>query len=368
MTNSLQTEWNSYVEHELRVLTPLLLNLGFELEAEQPHVLGERFLIRAATTHSGKKLILLGARRSDGRRVVIKTSSDKEGVREIEHEELCRDMLDYIPFAYEAFLTPEEILNVTVDGRRISIQAFIEQERPYALRSIEEQFTIALAAFKAQERVRATTLSHFSKVASVFGVRDVESYLATFNTFVEKITTYPDTHEDIKMDMRTASSYLRENKTIIDQYSGFLTHTDFVPHNFRLAGDDLYLLDHSALRFGNKYEGWARFLNYMSLYNPCLERALMKYVGDNRTKGEVLSLKLMRLYRLGEIIWYYMDKAEKSEEKLRELNRARVTFWGSLLHATLRDKTLTEQQILAYQKTRDALRSSDEITRQNKIY
>lgn len=368
MTNSLQTEWQSYVARELRVLTPLLLNLGFELEAEQPHVLGERFLIRAATTHAGKKLILLGAERTSGRRVVIKTSSDEDGIREIDHEELCRDMLDFIPFAHEAFLTPEEILNVTVDGRRISIQAFIEQECPFPERSLEEQFTIALSAFKAQERVRATTLDHFSKVASVFGVRTVETYLASFHTFVNDFSSYPEGSEELRSDLNEAHSVLKTHARAIDQYSGFLTHTDFVPHNFRLQGDDLYLLDHSALRFGNKYEGWARFLNYMTLYNPPLERALVKYISDNRTQGEVLSLKLMRLYRLGEIIWYYADKALKSEGDLRALNHARVTFWGSLLHATLRDTTLTEEQIRAYTTTRDRLRSDDEKTRQINIY
>ena len=76
-----------------------------------------------------EKLILLGKRKSDGKRVVIKATSDKNGMYELEHERICRDVLQKINFAYKTFLSPEEILFAKTGGYIISIQEFIEQEK-----------------------------------------------------------------------------------------------------------------------------------------------------------------------------------------------------------------------------------------------
>ena len=137
---------------------------------------------------------------------------------------------------------------------------------------------------------------------------------------------------------------------IIEQYSGFLTHTDFVPHNIRVVGENIYLLDHSSIRFGNKYEGWARFCNFMALYNPPLEKALVKYVADNRTEEESISLRLMRIYRLGEIIWYYTSALDKSYGNLFALNKKRVELWSKMLENLLSENSLPESFIEDYKK------------------
>ncbi len=137
-----------------------------------------------------------------------------------------------------------------------------------------------------------------------------------------------------------------------------------MPHNIRIVGDDIYLLDHSSLRFGNKYEGWARFLNFMALYNPPLEQALLQYVRENRSSEESESLQCMRVYRLGEIIWYYVSTLAKSSGDLRVLNEKRVAFWTNVLEAILENKPVPEDVLTEYKRTRDSLRTPEERQRQ----
>lgn len=340
--------WEEYRERELAALLPILTSLGYTLDTEQPHLYGERYLMHAVTTASGKKLILLG-KRGGGKRVVIKATRDPAGTRELLHERTCRAVLQKINFAYDVFFSPEEMLFGEHGGYTISIQAFIEQKQQFIERPIEEQFLLALKAFKAQESAHAATYRHIRLIENTFGTMDAEAYLTKFEQFGGS----PE-----------AKEFLKAKKETIEQYCGFLTHTDFVPHNFRVVDGDMYLLDYSSLRFGNKYEGWARFLNFMTLYNPPLERALVQYVRDNRAEEELLSLKCMRVYRLGEIIWYYKNAASKSQGDLRTLNEKRVDFWSEVLTSVLRDKELPEQTRTAYIAARDTLRSAEEKQRQ----
>ena len=368
MTTNEKELWETYKTRELSILTPILLNLGFELESDQPHLIGERYLMHAVTTKSGKKLILLGKRISDGKRVIIKATRDIYGIREIEHERLCRRLLQEIKFAYKTFLSPEELLFTKKDSFVISIQTFIEQESTFLNRPLPQQFSLALKAFKAQEAAHAATYEHARRIAKTFGAMDAEKYLSTFSEFVANILSTTSGKPDLENALREAQTRLEENKNTIQQYAHFLTHTDFVPHNFRIVGEDIYLLDYSSLRFGNKYEGWARFLNFMTLYNPDLEKALVTYVRENRTHEESESLKLMRLYRLGEIIWYYTRALEKSTDELLVLNKARAEFWTEVLKAQLKDIPLDEKILTAYKIARDALRSDDEKKRQKDLH
>lgn len=157
---------------------------------------------------------------------------------------------------------------------------------------------------------------------------------------------------------------IKENEETLDRYGGFLTHWDFVPQNFRIRNKRLYLLDHSSIRFGNKYESWARFLNFMTLYNPELAGALVEYVRRNREPEELKSLKLMRLYRLVELIRYYAAWLMNTEENLYELTRARIAFWTNVLDAVLHDREVSMEAIRDYRTKRDALRSDEEKKRQ----
>jgi hypothetical protein len=351
MSDNSRQLWEKYCASELAGVTPLLTEFGISLDDEQPHLLGERYLMQAVTTESGKKIILLGTMRESGKRVVIKATSDSAGMKELEHERTCRSVITEIKFAYKIFLTPEELIFTRKNGFLISIQAFIEQDSTFLKRLPRDQFFFALRAFEAQEGAHATTYEHIRLIKRTFGSMDAAGYLKTFDSFKATLPSQ-------------ARAFLKENIETIDQYGSFLTHTDFVPHNFRIVGEDMYLLDYSSLRFGNKYEGWARFLNFMTLYNRDLEQALLKYINDNRTPEESLSLKLMRVYRLSEIISYYTNAVEKSSDELQTLNKARVVFWTEALNAILSDHNLDEKIIEVYKMTRDSLRSTEEKIRQ----
>ena len=359
--------WEEYCENEIAQIRPILTQHGYTLDDVQPHISGERYLMQAVTTASGKKLILLGKDR-DGGKVVIKATNDPAGIQEILHERSCRDLLKKIDFAGDVFHTPEELALLTENGYTISIQRFIDQECSFLERPLETQFDLVLKAFKSQESAHATTWQHRAHIHDTFSIRDVDTYLHTFSTFKANIKIALPKNTALHTLLDDAEALLRENSTIIEQYSGFLTHTDFVPHNIRISGSTIYLLDHSSLTFGNKYEGWARFLNFMTLYNPPLERALIQYVKDNRTPEESVSLRMMRIYRLGEIIWYYVRTLDSSSDDLLTLNTERIHFWTEILSYTQRGIAVPESVVENYKAKRDSLRSADEKQRQKGLH
>lgn len=360
MPSGERQKWEAYKQEELVRISPILEELGLTLDEIQPHTEGERYLMQAMTTAGGRKLILL-ARGADGTRVVVKATSDEAGKRELRHERERRLFLTEVQFAYHAFMAPREIAFIERNQTIVSIQAYIPQDRPFLDRAIEDQFMIALRAFKAQESAHATTYGHYRTVRRVFGERNVSEYHSSFDAFATTIRVRFPTLGPL---LEEAGARITQGHQLLKQYDGFLTHTDFVPHNFRVSGGDLYLLDHSSIRFGNKYEGWARFTNFMALYEPLLESALMRYIRDNRTPEELETFTLMRLYRLGEILCYYVRTLEKSEGDLHTLNEARVIFWGNVLEAVLQGTQVDLSIIDTYRAQRDRLRSSEEKRRQ----
>ncbi|KND49408.1 MAG: hypothetical protein AB203_04410 [Parcubacteria bacterium C7867-008] len=366
MANNEKTEWDAYITEERTHIEPLLAELGYTLEEDQPHLSGERYLMQAVTTTSGRKLILIGVD-TDGTRVVIKATRDPRGMEELLHERSCRQTLETIDFAYDVFHTPKELVWVKRNGYLIVIHAFIEQDSTFISRPITEQFSLALSAFKAQESARATTYAHIRRVRNTFGSMDATGYLNTFEGFIRNINTQESSSELASL-LDQAKNLLTENKDRIQQYGGFLTHTDFVPHNFRVVGSDIYLLDTASLRFGNKYEGWARFINFMMLYNPPLVEAFVQYVRDNRSPEESEALRLMRIYRLGEILCYYSGWVERVDENLLELTHARITFWTEALNAVLKNESLSSVALDTYRSRRDELRSEDEKRRQENLH
>lgn len=338
---------------ELEIVTPLLAELGITLEAKQPHIAGERTLI--GPIGGGKKLVLVG-HDTHGTRVVIKVSNDPKAVEEIEHERVCRDFLERIKFASEVFNSPKELLHTKRASYTILVTEFIEQNITFLERPIEEQFALALKAFKAQEGAHATTYEHARAIQNTFGEMRAKDYL-------EKLSVYAQ-----ETDLSQALAFVEKHKDTLEQYAGFLTHWDFTPHNIRIQDGRVYLLDHSSLRFGNKYEGWARFINFMELYNPPLAQALVRYVKDNRAPEEVLSLKLMRVYRLVELARYYVGWLDRSDGDLKTLAEVRITFWKSVLNAVLADQEVSPVVVEEYKKTRDSLRSAEEKERQQGLH
>jgi len=130
----------------------------------------------------------------------------------------------------------------------------------------------------------------------------------------------------------------------------------------------MYLLDWSSLEFGNKHESWARFLNFMTLYNPALETLLIEYVEHNRAPEERESLQLMRLYRLCELITYYANTLHKSEGDLLKLNQTRVQFWHDVLLVEITNQRVSPSLVTEYTNSRDQLRSQSEKERQVNLH
>jgi len=64
-------DWKSYCEQQLNEVTPIIEKLGYTLDNTQPHIGGERFLMQAVTTTSGRKIILLGSN-SNGKKLSSK--------------------------------------------------------------------------------------------------------------------------------------------------------------------------------------------------------------------------------------------------------------------------------------------------------
>ncbi len=364
MTKDAHALWREYVERERALIEPRLAALGYTLELEQPHLEGERFLMQAVTTTSGKKIILLGMHAHHGR-VVIKYTSDTAGMREIEHERTCRNALHAIPFAYSVFEAPLEIHFEKKDASVLYIQKYIDQEKSFIDRPLKEQFSLALSSLKAQEGVHATTYAHHLFSRSIFGSLTSDDYLSLAQEHAREITFHVPHHNAL---VQKVLLKLRNEQKYIEQYCGFLTHNDFVPHNIRIVATTVYLLDASSLRFGNKHEGWARFLNFMTLYNPGLEQALETYVQQNRAPEEVASLHLMRLYRLLELVRYYGKVSSLSTGPLKTLNEARITFWATILQLQLEQKPVPTTLIVEYQTLRDSLRSADEHKRQQGLH
>lgn len=359
MKSFTKEQWNTYCTKELEIISSILENYDISLDTEQVHIGGERHLF------SGKKFVLIGEK--DGSPVIIKASRDKNGIREIETERKCRKALDTIEFAAHVFFSPEELLYIKQKGYVISIIAYIEQQSTFIKRPLKDQFFLTLKAFEIQEGVHATTYEHANIIRNLFGIKKTEDYLSSFDTF-QKIAKEKNAPSKTYTTLKDSLQTLKDAQSIIECYGGFLVHTDFVPHNVRIKDHTIYLLDHSSISFGNKHEGWARFLNFMTLYNRELESALLYYFQHNRSPLENESLRLMRIYRLGELIAHYTKLLEHTADDLRELTKERISFWTDVLISIQSETLLEESRIEEYKKVRDSLRTSEEKKRQKNLH
>ena len=361
MTRDFKHEWETYKEHELTRARERLASLGYALDDAQPHLAGERFLL------SGRKLVLVGTRAEDGARVIIKVSSNATGAREIVHEHRLRTTLPTLPFSYRAFPAPEELLYEEKNGLTLAITAFIPEEKGFLEHDLREEFRLALDALKLQESVHAVAYGHTRAIRKVFGMMHAGDYTTAFACFAKEAREACPEDPALDKVFSRAAAFMTEHEATIEQYGDFLTHDDFVPHNLRVAGGTVYLLDYAALHFGNKYESWARFINFMVLYDRPLERALLEYVRRNRTPEEYLALRLMRVYKLGFLLKFYAQSAEKTEGDVAALARARIAFWTKVLDGVLDDSEVSDEVVRAYERERDSLRSEEEKARQRTL-
>ncbi len=136
----------------------------------------------------------------------------------------------------------------------------------------------------------------------------------------------------------------------------------------RIKDDTLYLLDWTSLHFGNKHESWARFINFMELYNPPLAQALVEYIRNNRALEELESLKLMRVYKLVFLLLFYEKAKRGAEGPTRALAQARIALWSHILASVLGGHPVDARIIADYKSVRASLRSPDEQQRQVSLH
>jgi len=350
--------------NELPTISALLTPLGYSLDELQQYISGERYLM------AGGKLVLAGTDIKNGTKVIIKTSSKPDGKKEISSEKKSRDLMRSLSFADKKILIPEELYFGTKGDYVFLIMRYILQKKVFVAHTLKEQFFIALSAFEAQESFHATTFEHLRLIKGVFPMLSSAEYLNDFSRLKNSILqNNPDKSFNVLLE-RT-ETFLKENTITIDRYASYLTHTDFVPHNFRLAEHSLYMLDcvpnYATIHFGNKYEGWARFVNYMLIHSPELEHLLTKYVRDNRGEDEYLSLRLMRVYKIAYLLDFYARSLIKTTGDLHELTLTRLAYWRGALEAILEDQTISKEVTEKYVATRNSLRSEEEKGRQKEF-
>lgn len=339
---------------DLSSIQRLLEPLGYVLAPEQPYISGERFLM------SPHKLVLAGTTK-EGEKVIIKASNTSSGVAEIESEKRARELLVTLAFANDTLLIAPLVYTGVAGGYTFFITKFIEQDAPFVARPLEEQFFIALRALEVQEAFHATTHEHVRQVKGVFEVASVDDYLHAFSRFVAAAQTHGSALVTL---LKEGETFLQQNRAVIERYMNYLTHTDFVPHNMRLEGRKIYLLDHTAMRFANKYEGWARFINYMVLHSPALAPLLGEYVRKNRGEDEYMALRTMRVYKIGLLLNYYVQSLPKTEGDLHALIETRIEVWSQILKSVLEDTPLPSTVVEEYKRKRLELLSPEERARQ----
>ncbi len=347
MKSTAELDWKKYVENELLSISTVLTPLGFTLDDTQHHISGERYL-------------------SDRQKVVIKISNHPNGKKEIETEKKSRDTLSALSFASDSILFPKEILYINKNSYLIFVTEFIEQNKKYLDKTLEEQFFLILRAFESQESFHATTFEHVNSIKRQFPIQDAKYYIESTKSLIESINKkYP--HTKLHASLLRAQKLISSNEKLINKYSNYLAHTDFVPHNFRLKDDVLYMLDASAVVFGNKYEGWARFLNYMALHNPVLCKILLEYIKKNRDDEENSCLQIMRVYKNVFLLSYHVTCLEKTSGDLRTLTEERIQFWNKILDCILDEREPDQSLINSYTDKRNSLRSQEEIQRQKNL-
>lgn len=349
-------------KNDIEYFVPILRDLGFVIFEDQPHIKGERYAFRA------KKTILLGERVSDKKKVVIKVTRNEAGKVEVQEERAAREAIKKIDFAYTPFLEPEEILFKETSEYLVQVTEYIEEEIGFLKRDLREQFEIAYRTFVMQEGIHAVTKKHNKIIQKYFKTFTFADYAKNIDLYIIIILSTNILNESEVEVLNLSKKFFLENRHRVEQYGGFLTHTDFVPHNFRVGCGQVYLLDHSAIIIGNKHEGWARFLNFCVLHNAELEKKFLKYFEINRSEEELDSLKLMRIYRLFELVAHHAEIYKNSQSELKDLSHKRIIFWLKLLNAILENKELDIQVIEDYKNNRDTLRSQEEKERQKVLY
>lgn len=348
------------LDRDLGSAKAILSKIGITLDPSQPQLSGERYLMTRS------KLVLLG-NDQNGKKVIIKISNKNIGVKEIDKEKSIRDTLLKISFARESLILPEIFFYSQKEGYRILVTEYIPQDIVFPARTLEEQFFLSLRIFEEQELFHATTLEHKKSIQNVFDVYEARDYLKDFEGFIDNAKKLYPENKSVLESFESAYKILETNSRIIDKYTGYLAHNDLAPGNTRINGDDVYLLDLSAMHFGCKYEGWARFMNWSIVHSDKLEFPLLEYVEKNRGGEESLCLRLMRIFKAAYLVDYYIRSHGKTEKDLKILTEKRLLVWTEILKHLTQNTNTPKSVIEKYREERNSLRSKEETERQKEI-
>ncbi len=345
-------------DHTDKDILNLAEQLDITLDETQLNVGGERAIM------SPDKWVLTGTKNDSHQRVVLKCAKDAHGVAEIDQEHTVRNGLKGLPFAEQELIMPDELFYGKQNGYTVSVNTFIEQDNVFTDHSLHEQFFMALHALESQESFHATTREHQSSIRNQFQTHSPDVYLDTYKQMGREIKSiWPDSTDALEEGLQL----LEENQLLLQAYDGYLIHSDFVPHNFRIHDQQLYLLDFVSFRLGNKYESWARFINFMEIHSPNLVSLLLDYIKQDRGKEEYQVLKLMRIYKIVFLLNYYTKTYTKTEGNLHELTKARLIFWSHILKSILADSLVDTEKLEHYYNERSRLRTPEEKERQKQF-
>ena len=355
--------WEAKIDREIPEIKSLLLGLGYEIDEQQPNLLGEKFLMKI------DKFILNGTRLSDGKRVIVKISKDKDGIEEIEADRKASKNLGTLTFALETVKIAEEFYFDKMDGYIIFIIEFLEQKEPLMKLPLEDQFYITLRAFDILENIYLSTFEHKKQVKNKFPILTAEDYMKKFLQYrdnINKILNDPEVNQKISL----AKDIFKKNLKVVERYGNFLVHEDFVQQNFRLQNNILYFIDHEALQFGNLHETQARYLNFMLVHSPKLEKKITQHIkqkSEKENSDAYLSLQMMRLLKCTQLLEYYAKSLEKSAGDEYKISKVRFDFWLDVLEHLSEDKPVHDSLVEEYKNARDNLRSKEEVERQKLI-
>lgn len=336
----------------------ILLSFGFKLESYQPHIMGERKI------KSLSKIVLIGRKLKDNSRVVIKTSDQKEDKKKINQERKIRQELENISSITKGLYIPKEIFYGQKGKFTFFITEFINQDKILVAHGLNDQFAMIKHAIEGQESL---DLASFRKIkGKTCPVITQNNYLGELIKHINFINnSYRDS--ELSNTLTATRKIFKNNMVLIAKHCGYLVHDDFCPHNFRINSGKLYFIDYTAAKFGNKYETWARLLNYMTLHNPALDKKITSYLKDNRSFEDVESLRLFRIYKTVFLIMYYIKTLNKTSGNLLKLTRIRINFWHNFLKKLLENKSISKADLNRYRDQRDSLRSGDEKKRQKEF-
>lgn len=347
-------------QKELQPIERLLGQLGFALERHQPHISGERFLM------SPNKMVLVGKRVDDKLRVIIKVSRIARGRLEIKQEKRVRDALTAISVPHPGMFFPQEIYYGKRGAYVLLITEYIRQNRVFIAYALDKQFKFVRQSLQTRESIRVASLGQSGRGRKVLPVLRTKDYLEGYKAFQASALRNYQTR-GIEEAMQAGLDFLAKHKAVMNKFSKYLVHSDFVPHNFRIRDNKVYILDAAAFHFGNKYEELARLLNYLVVHNPALEQKLLAYVSQELSKSDYLDLKLMRVYKLGFLLQYHTQALAKTSGDLLALTIHRIEFWEEVLRSVLHDKSIDTNIVQVFIENRDNLRSTDEIARQKEF-